>query len=110
MATVDQMSDVFTPLLSTSAKSVVIPSTTMSELGLGFDALLPAAPSRRTTEPLGETGPLIEDAVDVLLDDSEMIEEGNDTDALEGLPVHSLRARTTTTRQALGSEDAFQSY
>jgi RNA polymerase primary sigma factor len=110
MASVDQMSDVFTPLLSTSAKPVVIPSTTMSELGLGFDALLPAAPSRRTTEPLGETGPLIEDAVDVLLDDSEMIEEGNDTDALEGLPVHSLRARTTTTRQALGSEDAFQSY
>jgi RNA polymerase primary sigma factor len=110
MATVDQMSDVFTPLLSTSAKSVVIPSTTMSDLALDFDALLPAAPSKRTTEPLRETGPLTDDAVDAVLDDIDLLEEGNDTDALEESPVQSRSARAATTRQALGSEDAFQSY
>ncbi len=110
MAIVDQMSDVFTPLLSTSAKSVVIPSTTMSDLGLGSEALLPATSTKRTTEPLGETDPSTDDAVDVFLDDIDVIEAGNDTDVLEGLPVSSRRARTTTTRQSTGSEDAFQSY
>jgi RNA polymerase primary sigma factor len=110
MAIVDPMSDVFTPLLSTSAKSVVIPSTTMSDLKLGFEALLPATSAKRTTEPLGETDPSLDDVVDVLLDDIDVIEEGNGTDVQEGLPVHSRRVRATPTRHALGSEDAFQSY
>jgi len=107
MAIVDPMSNVFTPLLSTSAKSVVIPSTTMSDLEVGFEALLPA---KRTTEPLGETDPSVDDEVDVMLDEIDVVEDGNDTEAQEGLPVHSRRVRATTPRQALGSEDAFQSY
>jgi RNA polymerase primary sigma factor len=110
MAIVDPMSDVFTPLLSTSAKSVVIPSTTISDLKLGFEALLPATSAKRTTEPLGETDPSLDDVVDVLLDDIDVLEEGNGTDVQEGLPVHSRRVRATPTRHALGSEDAFQSY
>jgi RNA polymerase primary sigma factor len=110
MAIVDPLSDVFTPLLSTSATPVVIPSTATSDLGLGFDALLPTTPAKRTTEPLGETDPSLDEVADVSLDDLDLVEEGVGTDALEGLPVHSRRARATTSRQALGSEDAFQSY
>lgn len=101
MAIVDPMSDVFTPLLSTSATPVVIPSTTMSDLELGFDALLPTSPATRTTEPLGETGPLLDEAADVSEDD---------IDLEEGIPVHPRHVRATAPRQALGSEDAFQSY
>jgi RNA polymerase primary sigma factor len=101
MAIVDPMSDVFTPLLSTSATPVVIPSTTMSDLELGFDALLPTSPATRTTEPLGETGPLLDEAADVSEDDIDLV---------EGIPVHSRHVRATSPRQALGSEDAFQSY
>ncbi len=101
MAIVDPMSDVFTPLLSTSATPVVIPSTTMSDLELGFDALLPTSPATRTTEPLGETGPLLDEAADVSEDDIDLV---------EGIPVHSRHVRATAPRQALGSEDAFQSY
>ena len=110
MAIVDPMSDVFTPLLSTSATPVVIPSTTMSDLELGFDALLPTPSATRTTEPLGETVPLLDEVADVSEDDNDLVEEGVGTDVLEGIPVHSRHTRATAPRQALGSEDAFQSY
>jgi RNA polymerase primary sigma factor len=110
MAIVDPMSDVFTPLLSTSATPVVIPSTTMSDLELGFDALLPTSQATRTTEPLGETGPLLDEAVDGSEDDIDLVEEGTGTDVEEEIPVHSRHVRAAAPRQALGSEDAFQSY
>src|SRR5579859_7779449 len=110
MAIVDPMSDVFTPLLSTSATPVVIPSTTMSDLELGFEALLPTSSATRTTEPLGGTVPLLDEVADVSEDDIDLVEEGVSTDVLEGIPVHSRHVRATATRQALGSEDAFQRY
>jgi len=40
MAIVDPMSDVFTPLLSTTAQTVVFPSTTTSDFESDIDALL----------------------------------------------------------------------
>jgi RNA polymerase primary sigma factor len=110
MAIVDPMSDVFTPLQPTSATPVVIPSTTTSNLGLGFDALLATTPAKRKTEPLGETDPSLDEVAEVSLDDIDLVDEGAVTDTLEELPVHSRRARTVASRQALGSEDAFQSY
>jgi RNA polymerase primary sigma factor len=110
MAIVDPMSDMFTPLLSTSAKPVVFPPATRSDFEMELDVLLAKTPSRRNTEPLGEADPSLDEVAEVLLDDVDVMEEGNDTDALEELPAHSRRVRTTTARQALGSEDAFQSY
>ena len=110
MAIVDPMSDVFTPLLSTTAQTVVCPSTTTSDFESGIDAFLAKTPSKRNTEPLIEADPLLDEVAVLLLDDANVVEESTDTDALEALPVHSRRARASTARTALGSEDAFQSY
>src|SRR5258708_3814822 len=110
MAIVDPMSDVFTPLLSTTAQTVVFPSTTTSDSESGIDAFLSKKQSKRNTEPLIEADPLLDEAAVLLLDDANVVEESIDTDVLEALPVHSRRARASTPRTALGSEDAFQSY
>ncbi|HEX6110260.1 MAG TPA: sigma-70 family RNA polymerase sigma factor [Ktedonobacteraceae bacterium] len=110
MAIVDPMSDVFTPLLSTTAQTVVFPSTTTSDFESGIDAFLAKTPSKRNTEPLIGVDPLLDEVAVLLLDDANVVEESTDTDVLEALPVHSRRARSSTARTALGSEDAFQSY
>jgi len=101
MAIVDPMSDLYTPLLSTSAKTVEFPSATRSDFEMGFDTLLVNSPTKRDTEPLDEIVDVLDEADEV---------EGTDSDALEELPVHARGARATTVRHALGSEDAFQSY
>jgi RNA polymerase primary sigma factor len=110
MAIVDPMSDVFTPLLSPTAQTVVFPSTTTSDFESDFDALLAKKPSKRNMEPLSEADPLLDEVTVLLLDDANVVEESTDSDVLEELPAHSRRAHASTTRTALGSEDAFQSY
>jgi RNA polymerase primary sigma factor len=110
MAIVDPMSDVFTPIRSANAQTVVFSSTTTSDFESSIDAFLAKTPSKRNTEPLIETDPLLDEVGVLLLDDANVIEETTDTDVLEELPVHSRRARASTTRTAMGSEDAFQSY
>ncbi len=110
MAIVDPRSDVFTPFLSTTAQTVVFPSTITSDFETGIDAFLAKKPSKRNTEPLIEADPLLDEVAVLLLNDANVAEESIDTDALEELPVHSRRARASTPRTAPGSEDAFQSY
>jgi RNA polymerase primary sigma factor len=110
MAIVDPMSDVFTHLLSANAQTEVFSSSTTSDFESNIDAFLAKTPSKRNTEPLIETDTLLDEVGVLLLDDANVIEESTDTDVLEELPVHSRRARASTTRTALGSEDAFQSY
>jgi len=109
MAIVDPMSDVFTPLLSTTAQAVVFPSTNTSDFESGIDALLAKKTSKRNTEPLIEADSPLDETTVLSLDDAAMV-ENTDPDILEELPAHSQRARASTTRTALGSEDAFQSY
>jgi len=109
MAIVDPMSDVFTPLLSTTAQAVVFPSTNTSGFESGIDALLAKKTSKRNTEPLIEADSPLDETTVLSLDDAAMV-ENTDPDILEELTVHSQRARTSTPRTALGSEDAFQSY
>jgi len=110
MAIVDPVSDkVYTFSSHTSAKSVASPPATRSDFGTGLEELLTVAPAKRDTEPLGELDPALEGVIDVLLDDTDEVEDGNDTGTLEGLPGRSRSTRITT-RHALGSEDAFQSY
>ncbi len=109
MAIVDPMSDVFTPVLSTTAQAVVFPSTNTSGFESGIDALLAKKTSKRNTEPLIEADSPLDETTVLSLDDAAMV-ENTDPDILEELTVHSQRARTSTPRTALGSEDAFQSY
>src|SRR5438552_2665591 len=100
MAIVDPVSDVFTPLLSTTAQTVVFHSTNTSDFESSIDALLAKKTSKRNTEPLIETDPLLD----------ETMVESTDSDVLEELPSNPRRARASIARTALGSEDAFQSY
>ncbi len=109
MAIIDPVSDVFTPLLSTTAQAVVFPSTNTSDFESGIDALLAKKTSKRNTEPLIEADSPLDETTVLSLDDATMV-ENTDPDILEELTVHSQRARTSTQRTALGSEDAFQSY
>ena len=110
MAIFEPMGDVYTPLLPISSKPAVFPSTTRHDIKMGLEALIAKAPVKRDTEPLDYVDSSLDEAVDVLLDDTDETEEGNDTDALEASPTHSRRTRVTTVRHASGSEDAFQSY
>lgn len=110
MAIVDPRSGVYTPLPSTSAKSVVFPPATRSDFEMDFEPLLTQTPTTRNTEPLGEADPSSDEVADVLLEDADEVEEGSDTDTLEELPVQSRRARSVAARHAPSSEDAFQSY
>src|SRR5579859_3166550 len=63
--------------------------------------------SRRVTEPLVEQDIAVEETIDVLIEEEEAEEE---TDTLEEFPAHARRASISTTKQATGAEDAFQSY
>ena len=110
MATIDTTSDVYTPLLSISSKPSVFTSTTRPDVKMALEGMLAKAPANRDTEPLDDVDPPLDEVVDVLLDESDEVEGGNDTDALEESPAHSRRTRVTTARHAPGSEDAFQSY
>lgn len=109
MAIVDPMSDVFTPLISTTDQMVVFPSTNTSDFESDIDTLLAKKTSKRDTEPLIEIDPLLDETAALLLDDTSL-SENTDQDVLEELPSNSRRARTSTSRTVLGSEDAFQSY
>lgn len=109
MAIVDPMSDVFTQLISTTTQTVAFPSTSTSDYESDIDALLAKKTSKRDTEPLVEADPLLDETTVLMLDDASMVESA-DTDVLEELPSNSRRDRTSSTRSAQGSEDAFQSY
>ena len=109
MAIVDPMSDMFTTLIPTTDQMVVFPSTNTSDLESDIDVLLAKKLSKRNTEPLIETDPLLDDTTALLLDDTSTAENA-DLDVLEELPSNSRRIRTSTARTVLGSEDAFQSY
>ena len=110
MAIVDPMSEVYTPLLSTSAKSAAFSPAIKSDFAMDLDTLLTQTPATHNTEPLVNADPSLDEVADVLLDDADEVEEGSDTGTLEELPGHSRPARATATRHMPGSEDAFQSY
>ena len=66
---------------------------------------------RRDIEPLvAIKSPLDDTESEVFLDASDSIDETLDGEMVEDLPTRIRRSRTSATRQATGSEDAFQSY
>src|SRR5216683_2450992 len=110
MAIVDSISEVYTPLLSTSAKSAAFSPANKPDFAVDLDTLLIKTPTTRNTEPLINADPSLDEVADALLDDTDEVEEGSDTGTLEELPGHSRPARAAVVRHTPGSEDAFQSY
>ncbi len=112
MAIVDPTSDVYGALLATHASVAAVFANTEADFDLevDLDALLAKPTSKRSTEPLTEIESPLDAIHDVLLDEVDEVEDGSDTDVLEELPTRSQRTRATGARQAIGSEDAFQSY
>ncbi len=101
MAIVDPMRELYSALLD--AQSAALPSTSR------IDPFFGKKTARRDTEPLIELEPSLDDA-DTFLDEPDSVEERSVSDVIEGIPVRTRRSRGTATRQATGSEDAFQSY
>ena len=110
MAIVDPISEVYTPLLSTSAKSAAFSPANKPDFAVDLDTLLIKTPTTRNTEPLINSDPSLDEVADALLDDTDEVEEGSDTGTLEELPEHSRPARAAVVRHTPSSEDAFQSY
>lgn len=110
MAIVDSISEVYTPLLSTSAKSAAFSPANKPDFAVDLDTLLIKTPTTRNTEPLINADPSLDEVADALLDDTDEVEEGSDTGTLEELPEHSRPARAAVVRHTPSSEDAFQSY
>ena len=109
MAIVNPMGDVYETLLSTLASPAVFP-TTESIVEVDMNARLPKVASKRTTIPLVEMEPLLNERHDSFLDESDEMEKRSEADGLEELPIRVRRTRTTAARQAPGSEDSFYSY
>jgi RNA polymerase primary sigma factor len=110
MAIVDPMSEVYTSLLSTSAKSAAFSPASKPDFAVDLDTLMIKTSTTRNTEPLNNADPSLDEVADALLDDTDEVEEGSDTGTLEELPGHSRPARAAAVRHTPGSEDAFQSY
>src|SRR5258708_748002 len=108
MAIVNPTSDVYEALLAPHASVATAFTRTKTDLDVDLDGLLTKTTSKRSTEPLVESP--IDEVHDSLLDEVDDADDSSDTDALEELPTRSRRTRATTARQAIGSEDAFQSY
>ena len=103
------MGEVYETLLSTLATTAVFPtSETIVEVDL--NALLTKTASERTTKPLAEMELLLNEAHDSLLDELDDVEVSSEADVPEELPTRSYHTRAATTRQAIGSEDSFNSY
>ena len=109
MAILSPMGERGETFLTTLASPGVFPITE-SIVEVDMNAKLPKAASKRTTIPLVETKPLLNERHDSFLDASDEMEKRSEADGLEELPIRVRRTRTTTTRQVPGSEDSFYSY
>ncbi len=104
MAILSPIRDVGETLLTTLATLVVSPTT---EPSVEVDAatLLTKTTSMRTTKPLVEIEPPLDEVCDSLPGETGDMKGRSETGALEELYAH-----VTTTHHATGTEDAFQSY
>ena len=102
MAIVDPVSDVRRTMLVNDSTELYTAITTDYETN--FNRSTRAMPERtRTTGPLVDVTPAIEEVTDILLDENE------EEDEIEEV-VHSRRIGPSAVKQATGAEDAFQSY
>ncbi len=109
MAILSLMGDKGETFLTTLASPGVFPITESIVEG-DMNARLTKAASKRTTIPLVEMEPLLNERHDSFLDESDEMEKRSEADGLEERPIRARRTRTTAARQAPGSEDSFYSY
>ncbi len=109
MAILGPMGDVCETLLTTLATAAVF-STTEPIVEVDVSTLLTKTASKRIAKPTVEIEPLLNEENVSLLDEPDDVGESSEADAAEELPTRLQYRRTTTTRQATGSEDAFESY
>jgi RNA polymerase primary sigma factor len=109
MAILSPLSDICETFLTTLASPAVFP-TTESIVEVDMNARLPKTASKRTTKPLVEMEPLLNERHDSFLDASDDMEKRSEADGLEEIPLRAGHTRTTAARQAPGSEDSFYSY
>jgi RNA polymerase primary sigma factor len=86
----------------------MFPPTTSDDFEMVMDSSVAKTVPERITEPLAELDTPLDEASDSLVADD--VEESSEIDVLEELPGRLRRSHTSTTRQATGAEDAFQSY
>src|SRR6266704_1932475 len=104
MAILSPIRDVGETLLTTLATIVVSPTTEPS-VEVDVATLLTKTTSMRTTQPLVEIEPPLDEVCDSLPGETGDMKGRSETGALEELYAH-----VTTTYHATGTEDAFQSY
>lgn len=110
MAIVDPVSDDRRIMLSVDTYKQARFSTAIApEVAIKRDNSRTTRVTGRNTEPLADLETNLDDERYVLLDDDE--DDDNESDALDDRPTsRSRKANITTTKQATGAEDAFQSY
>lgn len=94
------------PVNSTQGES--FSHSIVSDLDLDLDSPLAHTLPEPATGPLASLSTPFEDATDDLLDTEG--EERSEADLLEEAPVRTRKATISSTKQATGTEDAFQSY
>jgi RNA polymerase primary sigma factor len=109
MAILSPLGDICETFLTTPTSPAVFP-TTESIVEVDMNARLPKTASKRTTKPLVEMEPLLNERHVSFLDESDDREKRSQADGLEELPIRARYTRTTAARQAPGSETSFYSY
>jgi RNA polymerase primary sigma factor len=109
MAILNPMGDICETFLTALASSAVFP-TTESIVEVDMNALLTKTASERTTKPLVEMEPLLNERLDSFVDESDDMDKRSEADGLEELPTHAQHSHAANNRQIPGSEDSFYSY
>src|SRR6266568_9596119 len=102
--------DICETSLTTLATAAVLPMTDEPRFEVNVNSRLPETASKPTTKPPTKMEPLVYEGVDSFLDEPDDVEERNEADALEELPIQARRTGATAARRAIRPEDAWQSY
>ncbi len=102
--------DICETSLTTLATAAVLPMTDEPRFEVNVNSRLPETASKPTTKPPTKMEPLVYEGVDSFLDEPDDVEERNEADALEELPIQARRTGATAARRAIRPEDALQSY
>ena len=102
--------DICETSLTTLATAAVLPMTDEPRFEVNVNSRLPETASKPTTKPPTKMEPLVYEGVDSFPDEPDDVEERNEADALEELPIQARRTGATAARRAIRPEDAWQSY
>jgi len=98
------------PFTAYAPERTISPASNYGEMNVEVEIRLNRTSPERVTEPLVEVELPLDESSEALLNEPDDLDESNEPDELYNGSVRSLHARAVATRQATGSEDAFQSY